>query len=355
VNGSPAVLSSTSPVECTLMNAVEILEYGRPFHYGQRSVPDVKADEALIAVNASGLCRTDIRLLEGGTNLGQLPRIPGHEIAGEIVKLGAQVSQWQTGQRVAVATDVTCRTCVYCRAGQSQRCQDKKRIGFELDGGHADFVVAPADNLISLPDGLSYEEACVVPDAVATMYHSLIGRGKVGIHQKVIILGLGGLGIHGVQIARLAGAEVLVTSRSRARLDAARRFGALTVNPMEEDLAAAVDDFSGGLGADVVADCVGSHETIGQGLAFLRPGGKLLVIGYHDADIVVPSVPLFSTEKEVIGCRGSSRQELIDAFDLVGRGRIDVVVGATYPLSAIGEAVARMNSGSVIGRLVLTR
>lgn len=337
------------------MNAVQILNYRQPFHYGEYPLPRPHANEVLVEVKASGLCSTDLHLLEGRVNLGQLPRIPGHEIAGEIVELGADVGDWQVGQRVTVALDVTCKNCVHCLTGQTQRCPNKVRIGFERDGGHAQFVAVPADNLVSLPANLSYAEAAILPDAVACMYHCLIAQGKVGINQKVVILGVGGLGIHGVQIARLAGAEVLATSRRAHRLAIAREYGALPVNPLEKDLAQVVGDFTRGVGADVVADCVGTQDSIREGLSLLRPGGKLLVIAYIDEEFVLPSIPLFAAEKEVIGCRGSTRQELIDVVDLVAQGKIKAVIGAEYPLSQIHEAVACLNDGNMVGRIVLTR
>ena len=337
------------------MKAVQILKYRDPFHYGEYPRPKLRAREVLVEVKASGLCSTDLHLLEGRVNLGPLPRIPGHETAGEIAELGPDVNDWEVGHRVTVAIDVTCRRCVHCLTGQTQRCPDKVRIGFERDGGHAQLVAVPADNLVALPDNLSHEEAAILPDAVACMYHCLIAQGKVGINQKVVILGVGGLGIHGVQIARLAGAEVLATSRREHRLQIAGDYGAIPVDPTRQDLAEAVHDFTQGAGADVVADCIGTQKSIQEGLHLLRPGGKLLVIAYIDEEFIIPSIPLFAPEKEIIGCRGSTRQELIEVVDLVARGNIKPIIGAEYPLSQIDQAVACLNAGEMVGRIVLTR
>jgi len=338
-----------------VMNAVQILNYRQPFHYGQCQIPQPLVDEVLVEVKASGLCSTDLHLLEGRVDLGRLPRIPGHEIAGEIVALGDGVGDWQVGQRVTVAIDVTCKTCFHCLTGQPQRCPHKVRVGFERDGGHAEFVAVPADNLVALPDGMSYAEAAILPDAVACMYHSLVAQGQLRANQKLVILGVGGLGIHGVQIARLAGADVVATSRRPHRLESAQEFGAIAVNPVEEDLAAVVRDVTQGVGADVVADCIGTTKSIQQGLSLLRPGGKLLVIAYLDEMFQVPSIPLFAPEKEIIGCRGSSKSELIEVVDLIAGGKLRSVVGAEYPLGQIHEAVACLNDGNMVGRIVLTR
>lgn len=337
------------------MKAVQIVEYHRPFRYGECPLPDPGPQEVLVRVKASGLCLTDLHLSQGRQRIEPLPRIPGHESAGEIAALGGEVKGWKIGQRVLIVIDVSCGVCIHCLTGQTQRCRRLKRIGFERDGGHADYVAVPSGNLISIPDPLSYEDVATLPDAGATMYHSLISQGKVGINQKVVVLGVGGIGIYGVQIARLAGAQVLATSRKEARLAAAKEHGAIPLNPMKENLREAVEEFTRGEGADLVADCIGSVESIQDGLAILRPGGKLLVIAYIDDNFLVPSIPFFSTEKEIIGCRGCNRQELIATLDLVAQGKIKPVIGARYPLSQINEASGRLEKGEVVGRIILTR
>jgi len=337
------------------MRAVAVTQYGTKLDLIEAPIPVPRPDEALIQVHASGLCSTDLHLLNGRQPLGNLPRIIGHEIAGVIVALGSNVRNWQVGDCVVVAIDVICGECVHCRSGQTQRCQKKSRIGFESDGGHAEYVAVPASNLVLLPNGIGFKEASILPDALACMYHCLLAQGQLRVSNRLVILGIGGLGIHGVQIARLAGAEVIATSRRAHRLEAAREFGAIPVNPKEEDLAKVVDDFTGGAGADVVADCIGTAASIQEGLSLLRPGGKLLVIAYIDEEFRVPSIPLFSLEKEIIGCRGSTKQELVEVVSLVAQGKLKPVIGAEYPLAQIHQAVALLEAGDVLGRIVLVR
>jgi propanol-preferring alcohol dehydrogenase len=309
----------------------------------------------LVRARASGLCSTDLHLLSGRQPLGELPRIVGHELAGDVVELGDGVAQWRTGDRVTAAIDVTCGCCRHCLAGQTQRCRAMTRIGFERDGGHADYVAVPAANLVALPAEISYEAAAILPDAVACMYHSLIHQGGVGIGQRIAILGVGGLGIHGVQIARSAGAEVLATSRQPQRVALAEQYGARGINTARESLDAAVARFTDGEGVDVVVDNIGTRASLREGLALLRPGGKLLVVAYLDETFEVPSLPLFKTELEIIGCRGSTRQDLIDVVRLVRTGRVTPVLGASYPLDEIQAAAARLESGDLVGRIWLTR
>ena len=133
-----------------------------------------------------------------------------------------------------------CGRCRHCLVGETQLCRAMKRIGFERDGGHADYVAVPEANLVALPPEISYEAAAILPDAVACMYHSLIHQGGVGIGQRILMLGVGGLGIHGVQIAKSVGAEVLATSRQPQRVALAEKYGAVGINTADESLEAAV-------------------------------------------------------------------------------------------------------------------
>jgi propanol-preferring alcohol dehydrogenase len=337
------------------MRAVVIARYGGSLEATTRPVPRLAAGEVLVRVRASGLCSTDLHLLSGRQPLGELPRIVGHELAGDVVESADGVTDWPPGTRVTAAIDVACGLCRHCLSGQTQRCPAMTRIGFERDGGHADYVAVPAANLVALDAQISYEAAAILPDAVACMYHSVVHQGGVGVGQRVAILGVGGLGIHGVQIARTAGAEVLATSRRPQRLALAERFGAVAVDTERESLESAVAKFTDGEGVDVVVDNIGTRASVREGLSVLRPGGKFLAVAYLDEAFEVPSMRLFKTEQQIIGCRGSTKQDLVDVVRLVRDGKLTPVLGASYPLDRIGDAVARLEAGDVAGRIWLSR
>jgi propanol-preferring alcohol dehydrogenase len=338
-----------------MMRAVVIARYGGKLEVMHRPVPRPGLGEVLVQVHASGLCSTDLHLLSGRQPLGELPRIVGHELAGEIVEVGDGVGPWQLGDRVTAAIDIVCGRCRHCLTGETQRCVAMRRIGFEQDGGHADYVAVPAANLVAVPAEISYAAAAILPDAVACMYHSLVHQGQVRIGQRVLILGVGGLGIHGVQIARSAGAEVMATSRRWERLTLAEEYGAVGVNTKDQSLDTVVATFTQGEGVDVVVDNIGTRDSVREGLSVLRPGGKLLLVGYLDETLEIPSMRFFKTEQEIVGCRGSTKQDLIDVVRLVQAGRITPVIGAQYKLEQIDEAAARLETGDLVGRIVLTR
>jgi propanol-preferring alcohol dehydrogenase len=337
-----------------MMQAVVVARYGSPLESDERPIPRPRPGEVLVRVRASGLCGTDLHLCSGRMPLGDLPRIVGHETAGEVADVGESVTDWAVGDRVVAAIDVVCGRCRHCLEGHTQRCTAMQRMGFERDGGHAEYVAVPAGNLIALPESLGYEAAAILPDAVACMYHSLICQGRVRAGQTVLILGVGGLGIHGVQVARLAGASVIATSRRVERLRLAEQYGAIPVNPTTEGVAEAVMAHTKGEGGDIVADMVGTRASVREALTLLRPGGKLLVVAYLDETFEVPALPLFKPEREIIGCRGASRQDLLDVVQLAATGTLTPVIGARYPLAEAEAAIARLERGDVVGRIVLT-
>jgi len=337
------------------MRALVVARYGGRLELADRPVPRPGSGEVLVRVRASGLCGTDVHLLSGRMPLGELPRILGHETAGDVVELGPAAAGWAVGDRVIVAIDVVCGQCRHCLGGHTQRCKAMRRIGFERDGGHAEYVAVPAVNLIRLPDGLGYEAAAILPDAVACMYHSLICQGQVRPDQTVLILGAGGLGIHGVQVARWVGAAVIATSRRAERLRMAEQHGAIPVNPATHSLADAVMGHTRGEGVDVVVDTVGTRASVREALSLLCPGGKLLVVAYVDETFEVPAIPLFKPEREIIGCRGASKQDLVEVVQLTAAGQLAPVIGARYSLEEAATAAERLAAGDVVGRIVLTR
>jgi D-arabinose 1-dehydrogenase-like Zn-dependent alcohol dehydrogenase len=169
--------------------------------------------QVLVKVKASGLCTTDRDMISGHTPIARFPRILGHQGAGTVEALGKGVTGFEAGDRVVSSIDVVCGDCSSCRRGRSNLCRELKRIGFELDGTHAEYVVVPEANLVPLPAIIPFDQGSILADAVASMYHALVVRGRMKVGDRVVLLGIGGVSIHGIELARLSGAKVLVTSR----------------------------------------------------------------------------------------------------------------------------------------------
>jgi len=325
--------------------------FHRPLAIRDVDLPDPPADEVTVEVQACGLCLTDVHIVEGRVPTVRPPLVPGHELAGTVRRLGPGVAGWAAGDRVAVCTDVACGRCDFCLRGETNRCPALVRIGFERDGGMARAVNVPAANLERLASGISMEKAAVIPDAVASIYRGLATAGGVRAGMRVAILGTGGLGIQGVKIAVMLGAEVTCTDLDDAKLARAAASGAArTLNARRQSLA---DEARRSGPFDVVLDNVGRSETLSDAVTACRNGGTVVAMGYVEPALAIPSYDLVIREKRVVGSRGASRAEFREVVRLVNEGRLDPDVGERVPLGRVNEALDTLRAGGYLTRAVL--
>jgi 2-desacetyl-2-hydroxyethyl bacteriochlorophyllide A dehydrogenase len=244
--------------------------------------PSIGEEEVLIQVKACGLCYTDLKIQRGEIPppIVTLPHTPGHEVAGIVVDVGKRVQGIRKGDAGVLYIYVPCKRCEPCLIGRENLCPDLKRIGFELPGGYAQYVKAPAYAFCPFDKGFSFEEMSILTDAVATSYHAVVALAGVRPGQTVLIVGAGGLGIHGVQIAKLCGAKVIVADKKEKALRLAEQHGADHVVSAGKSPLETVREITHGMGVDAVLEFVGSKETIAWSLPSLRKGGKLIIVGY---------------------------------------------------------------------------
>jgi propanol-preferring alcohol dehydrogenase len=287
--------------------------------------PSPNADEVLLRVDAAGVCGTDRHIVAG--MLGVRPgTVPAHEIAVTIVATGPQFDGWQTGERVACFGQVTCGACPACRAGASNRCRRPAVLGMARQGGFAEQIALPASCLIRLPDAVSSPVGAIASDAIATPLHALWTVGGLRAGETVVVIGAGGLGLHAVQLARLAGAAcVVAVDPFEPAREAALTAGADAVlDPgAEDDPVRALRSLA--RGATLALECVGRSETVELGLSALSPGGRLVVVGVGSAQPSLPPLARFiGAELGVLGSFGSTPAEITIVLDLIERGRLDV-------------------------------
>lgn len=340
------------------MRAMLLEEYRRPLRLVEMDVPAVGAEEALVRVRACGVCRTDVKIRDGEIPppIVTLPHVPGHEAAGEVVAVGEAVTRVSPGDRVVVYMYVSCGRCRACGTGRENLCPTLTRVGFELRGAFAEYLVVPAKQLLPLPDDLPFEQAGVLTDAVVVPYHALKRQARVGVGDTVLIVGVGGIGIHAVQIAKAAGLRVVAADLSEERLALARELGADEVlDPRAfADPAAAVRALSGGEGVDAVLENVGAPETLSWSLPAMRKGGRLVVVGYAPGrPFPVDSMAMHYNEWEIIGSRLAVKQELAEVVELVSRGLVKPWVTRTFPLEAANEALDELARDAIVGRASL--
>ena len=336
------------------MKAALIKEFNKDFAVEEVEIPIIRDNEALIKVKGSCFCAADIKLREGRMPHLKLPHIPGHEVAGEVVEIGRNVKNVKAGDRVVVYMYTVCGDCHACRAGRENLCVNIVRMGLERHGGHAEYVAVPERQLLILPDTISYEEGAAIPDAICTMLHAIRDVGEVRANDYVVLLGVGGLGMQGVQIARLCGARVISVARNEEKLKVAKELGSEWVfNGNDERLASKIVEVTHGKGADVVVDLVSVQQTFQTSINCLKKGGTHVLVGSTSTELTLPVGQVMFKEVAVKGALGMKKETVIDAIDLCKTGKIKPYVTDRFPLDAINEAAERFKEGKILGRSVL--
>ena len=321
--------------------------------------PPVRDRDVLIRVAACGVCFHDVVARNGVLRRGvEIPFIPGHEVAGTVVEIGRSVREFRPGDRVAtLRRRHVCGQCRHCRGGHESSCADRVMLGDAgLNGGYAEYVAAGADTVARMPDGVPFAEAAIASCAVGTMLHAVREVGRVRLGETVLVTGAGGgLGIHGVQLARRAGARVLALTTSPGKVAAIEEAGAdlVIVGRRGEDASGRIREASGGVGVDVALDTVGT-PVFASTRRSLAPGGRWVLIGQLTGEFV-PFNPaqLFLRSLSLLSATSTTRDELASVLSLIARGDVMPRVAETLPLVDAALAHAALESGRVLGRTVL--
>ena len=312
--------------------------------------------EALVEVAACGLCGTDLHYLLGEAATAKSPPIVlGHEVSGVVKELGPDAAGVAVGDRVLVPPVLPCGTCYLCRSGRENICPRLRMVGNHTDGGFAEFLLAPARDLIALPSELPLAESSVIADALSTPFHAVVHRARIQPGEWVAIVGVGGLGTGALQFATLAGAHVVAIDLNPERLERARALGAVaTLNPKEVDVPKEVRKITHG-GADVAMEVVGSPATFSTALSTIRRGGRVCVVGYSDQTAPVPLSRLMFFEEEIVGSLGCRPADFPVIIELVrqGRVRLDPMITGRVPLDRLSEAVEGLRGGLGLRTLVV--
>lgn len=333
------------------MRAMVLHELGGPLKLEDVPIPEAGHGEALVKVKACGVGYTVSKTRK---SRGIVPRIPGHEVAGEIVEVGEGVKNVQAGDQVTVYYYLTCGKCKYCRTDRETLClHSGGNVGVHVDGGYAEYMKLPAENFIKLPEDIPAVEASIIADAVATPWKVMKERARIRPLEDLLIVGAGGgVGIHAVAMAKLFGARVIAVDISEEKLEATRNVGADDVintrnTPMEEE----VKRLTAEKGVDAAIDFVNITETLEACLNSLASGGKLVCM--TGGTFQVNTQMLVDKELEIMGSRYVTKQELIESIELVRQGKIELIVTQTFPLEEADIAHQMVDQNKVIGRAAL--
>jgi len=308
----------------------------------------------LVRVTAAGVCHTELHFLSGLLDLGVAPMTLGHEIVGVVEAVGSGVETGRVGERVIVYYYVGCGACRHCRGGNEQICPNlRAEYGFVNDGGYAEYVTVAARSAVPLPESVSDVDAAPIGCGVTTAVHAA-KLAELAAGEWVVVYGVGGVGFGLVQLARAWGARVIAVGRTPAKLRMARELGAeAAVDASSEPVSARIRELTGGVGADVIFECVGSAESMTQASAALGRRGRLVFIGYSADSFTVHPIQLVVFEQKVLGSVGNTLQDLYDAVDLAARGVVQTVVDRTLPLDRFQEGLDALEKGELVGRAVL--
>jgi 2-desacetyl-2-hydroxyethyl bacteriochlorophyllide A dehydrogenase len=340
------------------MKAVQLVAHGAPGQLQYHDVPDPipAPDEAVVRVRACGLNRLDLWFEEGNLPVAPpLPRIPGCEVAGEILAVGKNVLNWRQGDRVSVQSNLFCGHCEFCAQGRESLCLNGELLGIQRDGGFAERVAVPASALVRLPAQVEFATAAALTLAGSTAMHMLTCRAQVRPGDWVLAMGgTSGVGSAAIQIARQLGARVISTGSTEAKRRFATGLGAEYVaDTSKADWPAEVRKITGKRGVDLVVEHIGG-DVLRQCFTCLARGGTIVTCGATSGrEVPLTLWPFFVKEHKLAGSYGRNRQDIIATLDWAADGRIKPVIHKIYPLSGTREAYAALRERTVMGKAVI--
>jgi D-arabinose 1-dehydrogenase-like Zn-dependent alcohol dehydrogenase len=332
------------------VRAARFVGPGRPLEIRDLPEPVPGPSDVVVRVEACGICASDLHLIHGEMPpIAALPLTMGHEASGVIEAVGAHVPSWKPGQRVSVAAGKSCMACPRCASGAFEECWSPQIMGFSYDGAWATKVVVPFVALAAVPANVSFEHAAIACDAVSTPYAALVERAGVRAGEYVGIWGIGGLGTHAVQIARLLGAGfVAAVDPLPAARERALALGAdIALDPAADDVVGEIRSATGGRGLDVAADMIGKASVTKQALHAMARGGRIVNVGQSFEALEAGPILVFSVlGLSLLGHLGYRKAHLEQVLDLIARGRLDLSasVSGTLPLDRVQDGVDRLTS-----------
>ena len=345
------------------MKAMVLRQLGGPVRLERVPIPKLGPNDVLLRVRATGIGLTVVIMIANPDLGTAYPRIPGHEIVGDVVEVGSEVGSVKVGDRVTCHFYLTCGVCPACRSGRETLCRNfGGYLGMAIDGGYAEYVAVPARNLCPCPPGVSDIGAAVATDAIATSLHACREKARIGPGDRVLIVGAGGgVGIHAVQMGKLCGGWVLGADLTDEKLDSVKTLGAdEAIDVRREELSRQVLARTDGRGVDAAIDCVASAETLEACVRCLAPAGRLVIVGHRpqavfgvDPTFRVDPVLVLRNTLQIRGSRYVSLAEIAQTLDLLRQRRLRAVVTRTFPLEEAETAHQLIRENALVGRAVL--
>jgi 6-hydroxycyclohex-1-ene-1-carbonyl-CoA dehydrogenase len=331
------------------MKAAVFYGPNQPLKVEEVPTPVIGTGEILVKVAACGLCHTDLSYIDHGVpTFKKPPLILGHEISGTVAEVAPGVTTFKVGDRVLLPAVMACGECGSCREGRGNVCDKMEMFGNNVNGGYAEYVKAPANNIFNLPDEIPLIEGAIIADAITTPFHAVKNRAKVKPGDKLLVYGCGGVGLNLVQVANAAGAAVIAVDISETKLAKAKELGAVaTFNANDyPDVSKAIRKHTGG-GVDIACECIGNPKTLETAFSCVRNGGRLVIVGYTQHAMTLNASRVMYREMEVVGSLGCPLADYPKVIEMVRNGKIQVVsmVSKRFSLDQINEGLDFLRSG----------
>ena len=327
------------------MRAAVVTAINGPWEVKDVPRPEPGPNQVLVKMHASGVCYTDVHQTLGHIP-GAFPRILGHEPVGEVVAVAPDVTSRKVGDRVGVPwIQATCGRCEWCARGRKMFCAGQKSTGMDLQGGHAEYMPMYADATFLIPDGVAYDQAAPIFCAGYTVWSGLRWA-RPQPHERIAVLGIGGLGHLAVQYTKAAGFDTIAISHSPDKDKLIRELGADEIVRDGKGLAAAG-------GADIVLSTTNSTKAMVDSLQGLRPDGRIVTMGADAEPISLSIMELLTKRIQVIGSQQNGPEYLYEALDFVAKGKVKTIA-ETYSLAEAPKAYQRVAEGKARFRAVLT-
>jgi D-arabinose 1-dehydrogenase-like Zn-dependent alcohol dehydrogenase len=333
------------------MKAVQISKPGGDFEVVERPIPEPGRNQVRIKVEACGICHSDVLVKQGGFPGLTYPRVPGHEVAGRIDAVGADVSQWKKGQRVGVGWHGGhCFVCDSCRRGDFINCANEKITGIHFDGGYQEYMVAPAEAVAALPEDLAADDAAPLMCAGITVFNAMRNAG-VRAGDLVAVQGIGGLGHLGIQYARQMGFRTVAIGRGADKKDLATKLGAHEyIDNSAGDPAQILQKLGG---ANLILATAPDSKSMSDLVNGLGPRGTLLIVGATTDPLTVTPLQLILGTKRVQGWASGTAKDSEDTLRFSSLSGVRPMI-ERYPLAKAAEGYQQMISGKARFRVVLT-
>jgi propanol-preferring alcohol dehydrogenase len=317
-----------------------LVHIGKPLENAELAVPKIGPSDVLIRIEAAGICHSDEHYRAGISKIDNLPLTLGHEVAGTVERVGADVANLAPGDRVCVHYLVHCGTCEFCVRGLEQFCRSVQMIGKHRDGGYAEFIKVPGRNAFALPDEISFEVGAIMMCSSATTLHAL-NKARLKSGDSVAIFGFGGLGFSALQLARALGCgNVYVVEINPAKLASAEKMGAVPIDAKASDPVEQIRNATGGEGVDVSLELIGSAKTMRQAVQCLGVLGRAALVGLTaEAMSIFPYTELINKEVEIIGVSDHLATELPTLIEFARKGKLH------FPPEALH--VANLDAGQI--------